>query len=67
MRGAQEKDADINVKCTGKMILMLISGSGNDFIKKAEISGDTARFKAFVKNLNNASGGSRGSFNIIEP
>ena len=67
MRGAQEKDADINVKCTGKMILMLISGSGNDFIKKAEISGDTVRFKAFVKNLNNASGGSRGSFNIIEP
>jgi len=67
MQGKQEKKADVTVECTSKMLLMLISGSGEDFLKKATVSGDTEKFDTFVGLLGASAGGNRGSFNVIEP
>ncbi|MCR5685756.1 MAG: MBL fold metallo-hydrolase [Lachnospiraceae bacterium] len=66
-KDTSEAKTDVTVECTSKMLLLLISGSGEQFVKNAKISGITAKFDAFVDNLGAASGGNRGSFNIIEP
>ena len=60
-------DGDVKVQCLSKQILQLISGAGDEFIRNTQISGDTAKFEEFAKNLSGSTGGSRGTFNIIEP
>ncbi len=64
---APEGDGDVKVQCLSKQILQLISGAGDEFIRNTQISGDTAKFEEFAKNLSGSTGGSRGTFNIIEP
>ncbi len=66
-KGGPASGADINVTCTSKMLLMLVGGAGEDFQKKASISGNVSQFAAFAKNLDSTSGGNRGTFNVIEP
>ena len=66
-RGKAAKDADVHIQCKKKMVLMLISGAGEEFVKNAKISGDVDKFSALVENLDSVAGGSRGTFNVIEP
>ncbi len=67
VKGAPTKDADVTIKCISKQILQLLAGAGDEFVKKADITGDTEKFGHLVENLSAASGGNRGSFNVIEP
>jgi len=66
-RGKAAKDADVHIQCKKKMVLMLISGAGEEFVKNGKISGDVDKFSALVENLDSVAGGSRGTFNVIEP
>ena len=62
-----KEGGDVTVKCISKQILQLIAGAGDEFVRNAEITGDTAKFDALVENLSSSSGGNRGSFNVVEP
>ena len=64
---APEEEPDVTVKCISKQILQLISGAGDEFVRNADVSGDTEKFDSLVENLSSVSGGNRGSFNVVEP
>lgn len=65
--GKPAQEADVKVECPKKAVLLMIAGAKDDFMKAAKVSGDTDKFEALLDNLGKYVGGSRGSFNIIEP
>jgi len=61
------KEADVEIKCSSKALLLLASGDGEKFRQIAEIKGETEKFEKILTALHRFQGGAVGSFNIIEP
>ena len=61
------KEADVEIKCSSKALLLLASGDGEKFSQIAEIKGETEKFEKILTALHRFQGGAVGSFNIIEP
>ncbi|MCR5118964.1 MAG: MBL fold metallo-hydrolase [Lachnospiraceae bacterium] len=66
-KGTIGDDPDVTVTCPKKALLYLANGQGEEFMKAADIKGDTDAFELLTGALTNIGSGSRGGFNIIEP
>ena len=67
VKGAFPGEPDVTVTCPPKALLYLISGQSDEFLKAAEVKGDSAAFEKLTEALTNQEAGARGGFNIIEP
>ena len=67
VKGSFPGEPDVTVTCSPKALLYLISGQNDEFLKAAEVKGDSAAFEKLTEALTNKEAGARGGFNIIEP
>ncbi len=67
VKGTLGTKADVSVECRQKGLLAILSGKGEELKKSADISGDEDKFDDFIAEFEQAAGGKRGDFNIVEP
>ena len=65
--GTLSDDADVSVTCTKSVLLYLLQGNTQDFIKTAKIEGDVEKLLLIAENLDELSAADVSFFNIVEP
>ena len=65
--GTLSDDADVSVTCPRAVLLYLLQGNAEAFIKTAKVEGDVEKLSFIAENLNELSAADVSFFNIIEP
>jgi hypothetical protein len=65
--GTLSDDADVSVICPRAVLLYLLQGNAEDFIKVAKVEGDVEKLLFIAENLNELSAADVSFFNIVEP
>ena len=65
--GTLSDDADVSVTCPRAVLLYLLQGNAEAFIKNAKVEGDVEKLSFIAENLNELSDADVSFFNIVEP
>lgn len=65
--GTLSDDADVSVTCPRAVLLYLLQGNAEAFIKTAKVEGDVEKLSFIAENLNELSAADVSFFNIVEP
>ena len=65
--GTLSDDADVSVTCPRAVLLYLLQGNAEAFIKTAKVEGDVEKLSFIAENLNELSAENVSFFNIVEP
>ena len=65
--GILSDDADVSVTCPRAVLLYLLQGNAEAFIKTAKVEGDVEKLSFIAENLNELSDADVSFFNIVEP
>ena len=65
--GTLSDDADVSVTCPRPVLLYLLQGNAEAFIKTAKVEGDVEKLSFIAENLNELSAADVSFFNIVEP
>lgn len=65
--GTHSDDADVSVTCPRAVLLYLLQGNAEAFIKTAKVEGDVEKLSFIAENLNELSAADVSFFNIVEP
>ena len=65
--GTLSDDADVSVTCPRPILLYLLQGNAEAFIKTAKVEGDVEKLSFIAENLNELSAADVSFFNIVEP
>jgi alkyl sulfatase BDS1-like metallo-beta-lactamase superfamily hydrolase len=65
--GTLSDDADVSVTCPRAVLLYLLQGDAEAFIKTAKVEGDVEKLSFIAENLNELSAADVSFFNIVEP
>ena len=65
--GTHSDDADVSVTCPRPVLLYLLQGNAEDFIRTAKVEGDVEKLMLIAENLNELSAADVSFFNIVEP
>ena len=65
--GTLSDDADVSVTCPRPVLLYLLQGNAEDFIRTAKVEGNVEKLMLITENLNELSAADVSFFNIVEP
>ena len=65
--GTLSDDADVSVTCPRAVLLYLLQGNAEAFIKTAKVEGNVEKLSFIAENLNELSAADVSFFNIVEP